>query len=161
MPPVIIDLHDHMATRDAILTLNNQSVRETSHLQRSTLDAMIASARVAICVEPAAAFLLAFAEDDAYDGRHFHWFRERYDQFLYIDRVVVGDRHRRAGLGRSLYADLFRRAEHLGQKRVVCEVNATPPNPTSDAFHAAFGFKPVGSATMNGGSKVVRYLMKG
>jgi predicted GNAT superfamily acetyltransferase len=39
----------------------------------------------------------------------------------------------------------------------VCEVNAEPPNPASDAFHAAMGFAEVGSATLGGG-KQVRYF---
>lgn len=33
-----------------------------------------------------------------------------------------------------------------------------PPNPASDAFHAALGFEPVGSAGV--GSKTVRYFAR-
>ena len=45
-----------------------------------------------------------------------------------------------------------------GQERVVCEVNTIPPNPESDALHAALGFVEVGTASIHGGSKTVRYL---
>jgi hypothetical protein len=43
---------------------------------------------------------------------------------------------------------------------VVCEVNADPPNPASDAFHAALGFAAVGSAANHGGGKTVRYFCR-
>jgi predicted GNAT superfamily acetyltransferase len=43
---------------------------------------------------------------------------------------------------------------------VVCEVNSEPPNPASDAFHAAMGFTEVGRATIHQGRKTVRYLTR-
>ena len=58
---------------------------------------------------------------------------------------------------------MFRRA--AGHERVVCEVNADPPNPVSDAFHAALGFAEVGSARLSGTplssmGKTVRYFSR-
>jgi hypothetical protein len=43
---------------------------------------------------------------------------------------------------------------------VVCEVNSDPPNPASDAFHAAMEFSEVGRAAIHHGSKTVRYLAR-
>jgi predicted GNAT superfamily acetyltransferase len=37
---------------------------------------------------------------------------------------------------------------------------AIPPNPASDAFHAALGFAEVGSARLFDGMKTVRYLAR-
>jgi predicted GNAT superfamily acetyltransferase len=48
----------------------------------------------------------------------------------------------------------------MGRDRVVCEVNQNPPNPASDAFHAALGFAEVGSASVYDGSRTVRYLSR-
>jgi predicted GNAT superfamily acetyltransferase len=62
------------------------------------------------------------------------------------------------GHARRLYGELTARARAAAQPRIVCEVNAVPPNPASDPFHAAFGFEPVGSAPLPGGDKIVRYL---
>ena len=154
------DLHSELAARDELLRLNNWSARETSMLTRQRFDSIISSASVAIYVEPRVAFLLAFAESDDYDGGHFLWFRNRFDAFLYIDRVVVAEHYRRQGLGRLLYVDVFERAEQLGHKTVVCEVNLQPPNPISDKFHAGLGFEEVGRATIDGGAKTVRYLLR-
>jgi uncharacterized protein len=156
----IKDLHRELAARDELLRLNNSSARETSMLTRPRFDSMISSASVATYIEPRAAFLLAFAESDDYDGRHFLWFRSRFDGFLYIDRVVVAEAHRRHGLGKLLYADVIRRADELGHKSVVCEVNLQPANPVSDKFHAALGFEEAGRATIDDGAKTVRYLFR-
>jgi predicted GNAT superfamily acetyltransferase len=44
---------------------------------------------------------------------------------------------------------------------VCCEVNSDPPNPLSDAFHAALGFREVGRAFLPDRGKSVRYLELG
>lgn len=150
-------LHD-LPTREALLRLNNASARETSLLTPERFDQLIQAARVALVVPPAAALLLAFEQSDEYDGGHFLWFRRRFDKFLYVDRVVVAEEHRRHGLGRLLYPSVFSRAAQLGHTCVVCEVNLEPPNSASDRFHAALGFSEVGRATIDNGAKTVRYL---
>jgi predicted GNAT superfamily acetyltransferase len=154
----INDLHHEHSTRETLLHVNNASATETSPHSRERFDQLIDKARITLSVTPAAAFLLAFEQSDDYDGGHFLWFRSRFDKFLYIDRVVVSENYRRHGLGRRLYADVFKQARAMGHTRVVCEVNHRPPNPVSDRFHAALGFKEVGRATFDDGAKTVRYL---
>jgi hypothetical protein len=105
------------------------------------------------------AFLIAFAPDADYDGVHFAWFRERFEDFVYVDRIVVAHEARGRGIARALYADLFQRAQSEGHPLICCEVNLDPPNPASDAFHAALGFQEIGRASMTNG-KVVRYFRK-
>ena len=63
-----------------------------------------------------------------------------------------------AAMRARLYDDLFEHAVAAGHDRVVCEVNMQPPNPASDAFHAALGFVEVGTASVYDGSRTVRYL---
>ena len=64
----------------------------------------------------------------------------------------------RGGYADLLYADLVDCAGRTGHDIVVCEVNRDPPNPASDAFHAAQGFTEMGQAAIHQGSKTVRYL---
>ena len=104
--------------------------------------------------------LLAFDQGASYDSPNFMWFRRRYTRFVYVDRVVVSPSMRGRGYARLLYMDLFEQARRAAHHVVVCEVNSDPPNPASDAFHAAFEFQEVGHATIHGGSKTVRYLAR-
>jgi predicted GNAT superfamily acetyltransferase len=160
MSTEIQDLRNDASAREALLRVNNASARETSLMTGEKFDRMISSALVGTFIAPGAAFLLAFGQSDDYDGGHFLWFRNRFEKFIYVDRVVVAEPYRRHGLGRLLYADLFRRAERLGHIHIACEVNMQPPNPISDAFHAAQGFGQVGTAAVDGGGKTVRYLLR-
>ncbi|HWE07450.1 MAG TPA: GNAT family N-acetyltransferase, partial [Rhizomicrobium sp.] len=104
------------------------------------------------------AFLLAFDQDARYDSPNYLWFRSRYARFVYIDRIVVASSARKRSCARQLYHDLFGHALRAGHDRVFCEVNLSPPNPLSDAFHAALGFAEVGTAEQ--GDRIVRYLAR-
>jgi predicted GNAT superfamily acetyltransferase len=87
--PLRIDDIGSQIDRDALLNVNNASARETSLLTPDRFNQLIDWASVALVITPAAAFLLAFQQSDDYDGGHFLWFRNKFDKFLYIDRVVV------------------------------------------------------------------------
>lgn len=142
----------------ALLALNNAHAVELSWLEPERLARLVAEAFLARRVGVADALLLTFDQDADYDSPNFLWFRERYPAFVYVDRVVVADSARGRGLAKGLYDDLFAAAEAAGHERIVCEVNSDPPNPASDAFHAALGFVPVGTAEIHGGKKTVTYL---
>jgi predicted GNAT superfamily acetyltransferase len=73
---------------------------------------------------------------------------------------VVAGHARGRGHARQLYADLFDRAARAGHDLITCEVNEYPPNPASDAFHAALGFAVAGQARIHGGKKTVRYFTR-
>jgi predicted GNAT superfamily acetyltransferase len=154
-----------LATRDlagadgeALLALNNDHAVELSWLEAQRLAHLVEEAFVARRVGVADALLLTFDQAADYDSVNYLWFRERYPAFVYVDRVVVADRARGRGLARRLYDDLFAAAKAAGHDRIVCEVNSDPPNPASDAFHAALGFVPVGTGQIHGGKKTVTYL---
>jgi uncharacterized protein len=106
-----------------------------------------------------AAFLLAMDETADYDSLNFLWFRNRYPAFVYIDRIVVGSEHRRAGFGAALYSDLFKWASGR-TPRLACEVNLRPPNEPSVRFHAGLGFVPVGTQETDGGGKTVSLMVR-
>lgn len=155
----IVNLNSQLVSREQLLRINNATAKETSLLSSERFDYLTRVALIAMCI-PNVAFLLAFQQNDDYDGLHFLWFKRRIQRFIYVDRVVVAEEYRRHGLGRTLYAKLFERAKELGHSTIVCEVNLQPPNLASDAFHAAHGFQEVGRATFNEGRKIVRYLCR-
>jgi predicted GNAT superfamily acetyltransferase len=144
----------------ALLALNNAHARELSWLEPARLEHLVSEALLARRIGELDAFLLAFDQDTSYDSPNFLWFRARYPRFVYVDRIVVASSARGRGCARRLYDDLFEHAVRIGHDRVVCEVNQNPPNPASDAFHAALGFAEVGSADVYDDSRTVRYLSR-
>jgi len=142
----------------ALLALNNAHAQELSWLEPERLQHLVAQAFLARRIGNLDAFLLAFDQNADYDSPNFLWFRARYPRFVYVDRIVVASSARGRGCARTLYRDLFEHAIEAGHGRAVCEVNSRPPNPASDAFHAALGFVEVGTASVHDGSRTVRYL---
>ena len=148
------------AQASRVLALNNEHPEELSWLEAARLAELVDRAFLARRIGAVDAFLLAFDQDADYDSPNFLWFRARYPRFVYVDRIVVARSARGRGHARRLYDDLFQHARRAGHQRVVCEVNREPPNPASDAFHAALGFREVGVAAIHGGAKTVRYLAR-
>ncbi|MCO5064908.1 MAG: GNAT family N-acetyltransferase [Rhizobiaceae bacterium] len=146
--------------REMVLALNNAHAQQLSELDEARLDHLLAHAFLARKVGDVEALLLAFDQDADYDSPNFIWFRQRYRRFVYVDRIVTDERARGLGHARRLYQHLFEVARAAGHTVVTCEVNAEPPNPASDAFHAGLGFRDVGGAAIHGGSKTVRYFVK-
>ncbi|MEM1343687.1 MAG: GNAT family N-acetyltransferase [Pseudomonadota bacterium] len=143
----------------ALLALNNAHATETSHLDPADWGALTQTAFAALCVDRAG-FVVVFDQNAAYDSPNFQWFRARYDRFAYVDRIVVDQEARGLGLARKLYEAVFAVAQAAGHARLACEVNQHPPNPGSDAFHAAMGFEAVGEGHPHGDAKRVRYLLR-
>ena len=150
------------AATEPLLALNNENAAQLSPLTFAEFDRLIREAFYAAALEEADALLLTLDQTANYDSPNFLWFRQRYDKFVYVDRIVTAPTARGKGYGRALYSDLFQRAKAAGHARVVCEVNFDPPNPVSDAFHTALGFFEVGrdSVSFHGGSITVRYLLR-
>jgi len=144
---------DHAAllalNEGAVPHVNSLSAAKLADLHRQSIYLGVARDTHGI-----AGFLLALDERADYESINFGYFRDHYVRFAYIDRVVVAaDRHRR-GIGRELYRNLFAAlASH--SPLLACEVNLTPPNPASLAFHQQLGFQPVGEQLTEGGSKRV------
>jgi predicted GNAT superfamily acetyltransferase len=148
------------ADEPAILALNNEHAAELSWLEPERLSFLLSEAFYTRRIGALEAFILCFDQDARYDSPNFLWFSQRYRRFVYVDRVVVAAAARGRGHARRLYEDLFDEARRTGHTIITCEVNADPPNPASDAFHAALGFAEVGNAVIHGGKKSVRYWAK-
>ena len=140
------------------LALNNDHAAELSLLDERRMRQLVEWSWLALPVGRLDGFVLAFVQASAYDGINFGWFKARYPRFAYVDRIVIAPQARGRGLARTLYDHVFAKARAEGIPLVTCEVNMEPPNPASDAFHAALGFEPVGSAGV--GSKTVRYFAR-
>lgn len=146
--------------REAARALNNADAEKMSYLDAAALEDLASSAFGAWVEAEGRALLIAFRDGAAYESENFRWFAARRARFVYVDRVVVAASARGRGLARTLYEIVFDAARRDGVPLVCCEVNTTPPNPGSHAFHAALGFEPVGAAAKPDGSKAVRFYEK-
>ena len=143
-----------------LLALNNAHAEELSYKTSEDFAALLAAASFVRAEAQGLALLVGFAEACSYDNDNFRWLKRCYSRFNYIDRVVVSEKARGQGLARRLYG-LFEEVTRTdGRERLVCEINAVPPNPASDAFHTALGVRPVGERVLPGGAKAVRYWAK-
>ena len=127
----------------ALLALNAESVQGLSPLDISQLEALDAASALHQVIEvdgQIAGFLLGLRETAPYDNVNHRWFAHRYPRFLYVDRIVVSARHRRAGLGGQLYGAALDHARAQAVPVITCEYDVEPPNPVSAAFHRTMGF---------------------
>lgn len=90
-------------------------------------------------------FLLALPPEADYASKNYRWFDERYEDYIYVDRIAVTKDARGQGLGMILYEAAFAQFA-LEAMLIVCEVNTAPPNPASLRFHRRLGFNEVGRA---------------
>ena len=141
---MIVDIDSTSAA--AVLALNNEHADELSFLDEYRLGYLVAQAFYARRIGDVDAFLIAFDQGADYDSPNFQWFKQRYPRFVYFDRLCVAPAARRRGLAHRLYVDAFAHARQQGHRLIFLEVNRDPPNPASDAFHAALGFAEI--ATM-------------
>jgi predicted GNAT superfamily acetyltransferase len=128
----------------AVLSLNEDSVRELSPLDEQRLRYIVALAHSSLLLErdgEVLAFAIAIAPGTDYDSRNYARLSECFARFLYLDRIAVTAAARRQGLGALLYDSLEQLAQPFG--RMVCDVNVEPPNEPSLAFHAARGYEPI------------------
>jgi predicted GNAT superfamily acetyltransferase len=148
------------ADEPAVLRLNNHHAEELSWLEEDRLNFLLGQAFYARRIGAVEAFIITFDQDADYDSPNFLWLKQRFPRFVYVDRVAVDEAARGRGHARRFYEDLFEQAKYASHKVVTCEVNAEPPNPASDAFHARLGFHEIGAAAIHGGKKTVRYFAR-
>ena len=102
-------------------------------------------------------FIICMRESSAYGSENYKFFTKRLKKFLYVDRVAIDERHRRAGLGQAIYEDIFFQASSESLP-VALEVNTQPVNQPSLNFHKKMGFDQVGTRDFDDHS--VAYFIK-
>jgi predicted GNAT superfamily acetyltransferase len=131
-----------------ILEINEANVPEVGSVDADRMSMLLGMSPIALAVEVDATivgFCLVLASDAPYDSVNYRWFTQRYDDFMYLDRVAFDAAAQGRGLGTLLYAEVDRRmVESGGANHLALEVNVDPPNEPSLAFHARRGFAEVG-----------------
>lgn len=139
-----------------VLALNEATVWATGPMDEAALARARRQAAHALVAEldgQVAAFAIAYPPGAGYGSVNYAWHAQRFDDFLYLDRVVVSADFRRRGIASALYDEMESHAkEHT---RMVCEVNSEPPNVESLAFHTIRGYREIGHLTQADGHQTV------
>ena len=160
MSIIIRDVREHEL--DLVLALNNAAGPGILPMDAAKLHFFWENAdyfRVAEKDGLLAGFLVAVSQDAPHDSPNFLWFRERYPQFLYIDRIVIASTRRGAGVGRVFYGDVQSFAE-VRVPRIAAEVFLESSSHPALLFHGSFGFREVGQHLMAGPGLRAAMLVK-
>jgi predicted GNAT superfamily acetyltransferase len=160
MSIVVRDVREHEL--DSVLALNNAAGPAILPLDAARLRYFFEHAeyfRVAERDGTMAGFLIGVGSQCDHDSSNFRWFRERYPDFFYIDRIVVASRRRGGGVGRAFYADAQTYAE-ARYPHMACEVFLDGTNDPVLLFHGSFGFREVGQHVMDETGVRAAMLMK-
>jgi uncharacterized protein len=126
--------------------LNQANVPEVGPVDTAKMTSLVAmSWQSLVVVDDAGAlagFCIVMEPGAPYTSVNYRWFADRYDDFVYLDRVAVAAEFRRQGVGTLLYTEV----EKLGAGRswFTLEVNVVPVNEPSLEFHRRLGFSEVG-----------------
>lgn len=142
-----------------LLELNSAAVPAVGELTMPELTELVGMASLVVVAEidsAVAGFAVGLGPGAAYASENYRYFADRYDDFHYIDRIIVDPAFFRQGIGGQLYDEVERRC---GAPVLLCEVNLVPRNDRSLAFHEHRGFRQVGTQDTKGG-KTVSMLCK-
>jgi predicted GNAT superfamily acetyltransferase len=136
--------------KDALIALNDESVAVLSPMDAERFDRLrdlCSLLKVAEDSGEVAGFLMGFCRGTDYDSANYRWFSAHFGDFLYIDRVVVSNRHRGKGIASRFYTHAIDWSREQGLSCLVAEIDVEPPNQPSLTFHARFGFEEVDRLT--------------
>jgi predicted GNAT superfamily acetyltransferase len=141
----------HVLNEANVPAVGTETTEEFAHL----LD-VASVALVAECDGAPAGFCVVMSAGADYDSVNYLWFSARHDEFLYLDRVAIDERHRRRGIGRALYAEVEARGLIARPTATVfcLEVNIEPRNDASLDFHHSLGFHEAGQQSTPYGTRV-------
>ena len=145
-----------------ILKLNQHAVPQVSPVGMDALrwfEQKAAYFRVADADGNLAGLLIAVAHDSGYPSKYFNWFCDRYNRFLYIDRVIVAEWARGKRVAWRLFEDVERFASEHSYP-LASDVYSHPPNEISLPFHNKYGFQRVGTQRIDNGAKEVTKFLK-
>jgi len=147
----------------SLVAINNSGVPAVPLCDEETMQQLLDLSSLALGLmgtegDELLGFLLAMDSGLDYDSENYRFFERHYENYLYIDRIVLSDNARGLGGGTALYEAVFAWAKEAGRESITCEVNVEPPNPGSLRFHRRMGFGDVDQQATKGGSVVVQLL---
>jgi len=145
---------------EAMWTINEQGLPGTGQVSRQELRDLLTLSILPIGAfqeKEMLGFVICLPPRTTYGSLNYAWFNERFDSFIYVDRIAVLESHRNKGVGTKLYERVVAYSQE-NNIPIAAEVNVEPPNPGSMRFHHRFGFEEVG--TLQHKQKSVTMLLR-
>ena len=145
---------------EAMWTINEQGLPGTGQVSRQELRDLLTLSILPVGAfeeEEMLGFVICLPPRTTYGSLNYAWFNERFDSFIYVDRIAVLESHRNKGVGTNLYERVVAYSQE-NNIPIAAEVNLEPPNPGSMRFHHRFGFEEVG--TLQHKEKSVTMLLR-
>ncbi|WP_188111344.1 GNAT family N-acetyltransferase [Nocardioides antri] len=130
-----IEQHD----LDTIVDLNQDALHGVGELDYESAALLVKQSDQALVLDvdgDVAGFVITLPTGAAYDSSRYDWFEDRLDDYVYLDRIVVADTHRRQGVASRLYDAIE------SDLPVALEVYDT--NTPSLEFHRQRGYRKIG-----------------
>ncbi|MFP8487701.1 GNAT family N-acetyltransferase [Gracilimonas sp. Q87] len=143
-----------------ILELNEAALPHVSKVQITDMARFLKQADPFLVIEydnEVAGFMIVLQSGLDYSSLNYAFFVNHFENFDYVDRIVIADPYKGKKLGTSLYDHLFKTTD---KKFITCEVNVKPANPASLTFHNKLGFNQVAEQVTENGHKIVSMLVK-
>ena len=147
-----------------VLEINNANTPGVSELTMAELQTDLRNSLHALAIDDehgeVCAFCITFDPSAPDAGTNHQWFADRFESFVYLDRIAIDSNHRNRGLGVLLYQAVEQyMLDSAKHSLLCCEVNLEPPNPGSLRFHQRIGFVECGVESTAPGYAVT-YLHK-
>lgn len=93
-------------------------------------------------------FMLGMTSGRDLEHFSYQWFMTRYDNFLYVDRVVIDTSSQGNALATAMYEEARFWARENGIEKIVCQVHDRPPSPEAHALLKQLGFEALESVML-------------
>lgn len=155
--PIIRELTD--GDLDLMLAINQENVPAVGSETAETLRQIFEWSSLTLGIEineSLIGYCLIMRPGLPYQSMNYQWFCDKYDEFIYLDRVAFTQSHQGKGYGSLLYSEVESRST---APLFTLEVNLKPRNEGSLRFHERLGFAEVGQQ-VTGNGKLVSLMAK-
>ena len=130
----------------SIWSINEQGLPGTGQVSEQEVSDLLNLSTLSIGIfqnQKLVGFVICLSPRTEYKSLNYAWFNEKYEDFIYVDRIAVSSDQRNKGIGSKIYEEVIAYSQEH-EIPVAAEVNLNPPNPGSMRFHSRFGFEEVG-----------------
>jgi len=127
------------ADLDTIVDINQSALEGVGPLDYESAALLVKKADQAVVLDvegDIAGFVITLPTGADHESSRYDWFEDRLDDYVYLDRIVVADTHRRQGVASRLYDAVE------SELPVALEIYET--NDVSLEFHRQRGYRQIG-----------------